>query len=91
MPGLQVLNGRFGPYLAYKPEGARKATNYKSPKGEDPHAMTLERAKELMEATSAATKKSTAEKPAAKKAAPKKAAAAKAPATKKTTSKATKK
>lgn len=91
MPGLQVLNGRFGPYLAYKPDGARKATNYKIPKGEDPHAMTLERAKELMEATSAATKKTTAEKPAAKKAAPKKAAAAKAPATKKTTSKATKK
>lgn len=79
MPGLQVLNGRFGPYLAYKPEGARKAVNYKLPKGENPAALTLEHARELMEAQDASgSRKSTA------KAAVKPAAARKA-ATKKTT------
>lgn len=57
MPGLQVLNGRFGPYIAYKAEGAKKATNYKIPKGEDPKALTLERVKALMEAQDAAPKK----------------------------------
>ena len=35
MPGLEVINGRFGPYLAYKPEGAKKAVNYKIPKTQD--------------------------------------------------------
>lgn len=49
MPGLQVLNGRYGPYLAYKPEGARKATNYKLPKTTDPHTLTFEEARKLME------------------------------------------
>lgn len=57
MPGLQVLNGRFGPYIAYKAEGAKKATNYKIPKGEDPNGLTLDRVKALMEAQDAAPKK----------------------------------
>ncbi|MDE5552714.1 MAG: DNA topoisomerase I, partial [Muribaculaceae bacterium] len=48
MPGLRVLNGRYGPYLAYKPEGAKKAANYKIPKTQDPAALTLEEAKKLM-------------------------------------------
>ena len=48
MPGLEVLKGRFGPYLAYKPEGARKATNYKIPKGTDPATLTFEDAKKIM-------------------------------------------
>ncbi|MDE6218658.1 MAG: DNA topoisomerase I, partial [Muribaculaceae bacterium] len=65
MPGLQVLNGRFGPYLAYKPEGARKAVNYKIPKGQDPVSLTFEEAKKLMEAQDAAPKK-TAKKSNAK-------------------------
>ena len=49
MPGLEVLNGRFGPYIAYKKEGARKATNYKIPKTTDPYSLTLEDVKALME------------------------------------------
>ena len=49
MPGLQVLNGRYGPYLAYKEPKARKAKNYRLPKGTDPAALTLEEAKKIME------------------------------------------
>ena len=56
MPGMQVLNGRYGPYLAYKPEGAKKAVNYKIPKDTDPAALTLEEAKALIEAQDAAPK-----------------------------------
>lgn len=48
MPGLEVLKGRFGPYLAYKPEGAKKAQNFKIPKGTDPASLTFEEAKKLM-------------------------------------------
>lgn len=48
MPGLEVLKGRFGPYLAYKPEGAKKATNYKIPKTMDPAGLTFEEAQKLM-------------------------------------------
>lgn len=57
LKGVQVLNGRFGPYIAYKPEGAKKAVNYKIPKGEDPGGLTPERVKELMEQQDAAPKK----------------------------------
>ena len=57
MPGLEVIDGRFGPYLAYKPEGAKKAVNYKIPKGTDAVALTLDEAKALMEAQDAAPKK----------------------------------
>ena len=48
MPGLEVLKGRFGPYLAYKPEGARKSQNFKIPKGTDPASLTFEEAQALM-------------------------------------------
>lgn len=48
MPGVEVLKGRFGPYLAYKPVGAKKAQNIKIPKGVDPEKITLEEAKELI-------------------------------------------
>ncbi len=48
MPGLEILNGRFGPYVAYKKEGARKATNYKIPKATDPSSLSLEDVKTLM-------------------------------------------
>ena len=48
MPGLEVLKGRFGPYLAYKPEGASKAKNYRIPKGTDPASLTYEQAKAIM-------------------------------------------
>ncbi len=59
MPGLQILNGRFGPYIAYKAEGAKKGVNYKIPKGQDPSQLTLEEVKKLMEAQDAAPKKRT--------------------------------
>ena len=63
MPGLEVLNGRFGPYIAYKKEGDRKATNYKIPKGTDPTTLTLDDIKALMEKQDAAP----AKKPRARK------------------------
>lgn len=59
MPGLEVLNGRFGPYLAYKPEGAKKAVNYKIPKTTDAASLSFEEAKKLMEVQDAAPKKTT--------------------------------
>ncbi|MDE6533173.1 MAG: type I DNA topoisomerase [Muribaculaceae bacterium] len=62
MPGLEVLNGRFGPYLAYKPEGAKKAVNYKIPKNTDAASITLEDAKKLMEDQDAAPKKGVRKK-----------------------------
>lgn len=48
MPGLQVLNGRFGPYVAYKKEGEKKATNYRIAKGTDPRSLTLDDIRKLM-------------------------------------------
>ena len=57
MPGLEVLNGRFGPYLSYKPAGAKKATNYKIPKKYSPNNLTLEEAKGLMEENGISDKK----------------------------------
>lgn len=54
IPGLSLLNGRFGPYLAFKPEGAKKAVNYKIPKGKDPMTLTIEEIRGLMEAQDAA-------------------------------------
>ena len=48
MPGLQVMNGRYGIYLAYKPEGAKKATNYKLAKGTDATMLTFEEAQKVM-------------------------------------------
>jgi len=87
-PDIQVLNGRFGPYIV----AGKK--NVKIPKGEEPTELTLERCLELAAATPDKPakggrfgKKAVAEKPAkeadapAKKAA--KAPAAKAPAAKK--------
>lgn len=57
MPGLEVLNGRFGPYLAYKAEGAKKAVNYKIPKDINPATLTFEEAKKLMEDSESKPKK----------------------------------
>ena len=48
MPGLEVLKGPFGSYLSYKPAGAKKAKNFKIPKGTDPVALTFEEAKKIM-------------------------------------------
>lgn len=67
MPGLSVLNGRYGPYMAYKPEGARKAVNYKIPKGTDAASITFEEAKALMEAQDAAPAKKRSPRKTTKK------------------------
>lgn len=56
-PAIKVLNGRFGPYIAYMKEGARKAVNYKIPKGTDPASLSLEEIRKLMEAQDAAPKR----------------------------------
>ena len=95
-PDVQVLNGRFGPYIV----AGKK--NVKIPKGEEPADLTLERCLELAEATpdkparggrfakkaapsaeektDTPAKKTAAKKLAAKKKAPAKKAAAKKPA-----------
>lgn len=49
LPGVEVLNGRFGPYISYKAEGARKAVNFRIPKGTDPTGLSVEDVKRLME------------------------------------------
>lgn len=57
MPGLEVLNGRFGPYLAFKPQGTKRAVNYKLPKGTNPADLSFEEACKIMEMDSEAPKK----------------------------------
>ena len=71
MPGLEILNGRFGPYLAYKPSGAKKATNYKIPKGTDPSSITLNEAKQIMEGTASNAKESVKKSGSSSKTGPK--------------------
>lgn len=56
LPGAEVLNGRYGPYIAYKKPGDKKATNYKIPKTTDPRSLTVDDVKKLMEAQDAAPK-----------------------------------
>lgn len=84
---LKILNGRWGPYLAYG------KGNFKIPKGKKAEELTFEDAMQIVSASktdvkAAANKKApakkTATKTAAKKAAPKKKAAAKKTAAKKT-------
>lgn len=41
-PGLQILNGRFGPYIAFEKK------NYKIPKGKAPESLTLEDCEAIM-------------------------------------------
>lgn len=57
MEGLEVLNGRYGPYIAYKPDGARKAVNYKIPKGTKPEDLNIEDVKKIMADQDTAPKK----------------------------------
>lgn len=61
-PGLEVLNGRYGPYIAYKKEGAKKATNYKIPKGTDPASLSLDDVNAIMEKQDAAPAKTSRRK-----------------------------
>ncbi len=79
---IQVLNGRFGPYLS---DGA---LNGKIPKDREPASLTLEEVQQLMAETGKparkgfGAKKAAAKKVATKKAASKKVAVKKAPAKK---------
>ncbi|MGI9262849.1 MAG: topoisomerase C-terminal repeat-containing protein, partial [Woeseiaceae bacterium] len=75
--GIQVLNGRYGPYITNKEKNARV------PKDREPKSLTLEECKELLAAAPVRGKRG--KKKAKKKAAKKKAAK------KKTTKKKTKK
>ena len=58
--GLQVLNGRFGPYIAFNKK------NYKIPKGTDAASLTLEQCREIIAKQDA---EPTAKRPARRKAA----------------------
>jgi DNA topoisomerase-1 len=64
MEGLQLINGRYGVYLAYKAPGAKKAENFKLPAGIDAEAITFEQAQKIM-ADAAAAPKSGAKRKAA--------------------------
>jgi DNA topoisomerase-1 len=69
--GIQVLNGRYGPYVTDKTKNARV------PKDREPKSLTLEECKELLAAAPVRGrrgKKKTAKKTTAKKAAKKKTA-----------------
>jgi DNA topoisomerase-1 len=69
--GIQVLNGRYGPYITDKTKNARV------PKDRDPKSLTLDECKELLAAAPARGrrgKKKVAKKAAKKKAAKKKTA-----------------
>ena len=50
-PDLRVLNGRFGPYIAYK------KSNYKIPKGTEPSTLTYEQCMAIVEDPKNAPKK----------------------------------
>ena len=55
-PEMKVLNGRFGPYIAYKKK------NYRIPKDKDPHTMTYEDCMKLVDAAPQAAPKKAAPK-----------------------------
>ena len=50
-PDLQILNGRYGPYIAFKKK------NYRIPKSSKPEELTLEECREIIEKTDARTTK----------------------------------
>jgi len=82
--GVQVLNGRYGPYITDGEKNAR------IPKDQEPKELTEAQCLELLAAAPAKKGRGAAKKASAKKAAPaKKAAVKKEPAAKKTTSKKT--
>ena len=55
-PDLRVLNGRFGPYIAYK------KTNYKLPKGIEPSTLTYQQCMAIVEDPKNAPKKKAVKK-----------------------------
>jgi DNA topoisomerase-1 len=82
--GIQVLNGRYGPYIT------DKAKNARVPKDREPKSLTLEECKELLAAAPVRGKRGK-KKAAKKKTAKKKAAKKKTAKKKKTKKKAAKK
>jgi DNA topoisomerase-1 len=70
--GIQVLNGRYGPYITDKSKNARV------PKDREPKTLTLEECKELLEAAPARRSKKKAKKKVSKKTAKKRAGKKKA-------------
>lgn len=60
-PELQVLNGRYGPYICYKKQ------NFKIPKSQDAAALTLEEVRAIVADEANATKSSTRRAARAKK------------------------
>jgi len=91
--GIQVLNGRYGPYITNKEKNARV------PKDREPKSLTLDECRELLEKApvrgrrkkKAAKKKATAKKKSAKKKATKKKSAKKKAGKKKSARKKAKK
>ena len=75
-PDVQVLNGRYGPYIVVGKK------NVKIPKGKEPKDLTLQECLDLAEATPEKKGRGGFKKKADTDAAPKKAAAKKAPAKK---------
>lgn len=78
-PELQVLNGRYGPYIAFKKK------NYKIPKKQDPKELSLEDCRKIIAETD--TVKDKKEKPKAKKTATTKTTKKASTSTKKATTK----
>ena len=79
--GIQVLNGRYGPYIT---DGEKNA---KIPKDREPKSLTHDECKALIEAAPVRRGRGAFKKAAAKKAAPKKAPAKKSATKKATTTK----
>jgi len=52
-PELQVLNGRYGPYISFKKK------NYRIPKSKNPAELTLEECRQLIEKADSRSKKGT--------------------------------
>ena len=80
--GIQILNGRYGPYITDGNKNAR------IPKDREPATLSLAECQELIAAAPERKKRGSAKKASAKKAATKKAVAKKVPAKKAATKKA---
>lgn len=65
-PSIQILNGRYGPYVAYKKEKGKKAVNYRIPKDKVPVDLTLEDVKAIIDAQDSAPARPRARKSAKK-------------------------
>ncbi len=89
-PDIQILNGRYGPYIKYK------KSNFKIPKSVEPKELTLEDCKKIIAEegkpkSKTSTKKTTAKKSTTKKSTTKKTSAKKTTTKKTTDGKASKK